>query len=178
MEESFLRAVYTLRSPGLDLFFVWLTKLGSWEFLFAFAAANAALLYRLHGRRESLFGFGIAPAVGAFNKLLKHLIGRPRPELAPWLEDASGFGMPSGHAMGSAAIYAFLAFLWGEMYPGSRKLLYPAAVLLPVAVSLSRLHLGVHWPTDVLAGMALGFGLAWIFLRFYRRPGDQNHPSA
>lgn len=170
MEEAILQSVYAFRSPGPDLFFVWVTKLGSWEFLFAFVAVNAAILYRLRGRREALFAFGIAPAVGVLNKLLKLLIGRPRPELAPWLEDASGFGMPSGHAMGSAAIYAFLAFLWGEMYPGSRKLLYPAAVLLPVAVSLSRLHLGVHWPGDVLVGMALGFGLAWIFLRFYRRP--------
>ncbi|WP_063821912.1 bifunctional DedA family/phosphatase PAP2 family protein [Pseudonocardia dioxanivorans] len=108
--------------------------------------------------------------------LVKHLLARPRPSLEPALTTASGFSFPSGHAGGTAAVYGAIALLAlgrphspprgarGRGSPGKRIGTWAVviAVVATTAVASSRVLLGVHYPSDVVAGVILG--LAWALL--------------
>lgn len=106
--------------------------------------------------------------------LVKSLVARPRPPAGTALGAYSGYAFPSGHTTNTtAAVGAATVLLWA--YRRVRVWTTAAAVLLIGAVGFSRLYLGVHWLTDVLAGYALGVGwLAVVVLLFHlveRRPG-------
>jgi undecaprenyl-diphosphatase len=92
---------------------------------------------------------------------VKDLLARPRPTLVDPVDHAAGYGFPSGHAAGSAAVYGALVLLvLPRAARWARALLLAAGTLLICAVAASRVLLGVHYPSDVAAGMALG--LAWV----------------
>lgn len=93
--------------------------------------------------------------------LVKGLVLRARPELVPHLVDASGYSFPSGHATSSAVVYLTLAALAGQVTRdrAARRYLLVVAVLLAGAIGCSRVYLGVHWPSDVIAGWS--FGTLW-----------------
>lgn len=93
--------------------------------------------------------------------VVKVLVARPRPALVDPVAHASGYSFPSGHAGGSAAVYGALALLGvAGVARWTRLMLMTAAALLVGAVAVSRVLLGVHYPSDVAAGVALG--LAWV----------------
>lgn len=96
------------------------------------------------------------------NAWIKDLIGRPRPEGDLWAAFAPGFGYPSGHSAQSAAAWMALAFVLAARWPARRRLVLGGAVAIVVAVGASRVILGVHSPTDVLAGWALGGAVALL----------------
>jgi undecaprenyl-diphosphatase len=93
---------------------------------------------------------------------LKELFHRPRPDNP--LVPASGFSFPSGHAMMSIAFYGAVAYLLGRNHPDSRPARFLAGVftLFILAIGISRVYLGVHYPSDVLAGFAAGG--AWLVI--------------
>jgi undecaprenyl-diphosphatase len=92
---------------------------------------------------------------------LKALIARPRPVLDGPVAHASGYSFPSGHAAGAAALYGSLVLLASPLLRRwARVLLWATGALLVAAVAASRVLLGVHYPSDVTAGVALG--LAWV----------------
>lgn len=108
----------------------------------------------------ALLAAAIAGAVGLYN-LVKHLVGRPRPPPAIWIGHFSGASFPSGHAAQSVACYATLALILAAGRPiRARLALYGAAALVVLVIGGSRIYLGAHWLTDVLAGYALG--TAWL----------------
>jgi len=97
--------------------------------------------------------------------VIKGLVLRARPELVPHLVDVSGYSFPSGHATSSAVVYLTLAALAGQVTAdrAARRYLLAVAVLLVGAIGCSRVYLGVHWPSDVLAGWSFGtlWALGW-----------------
>ncbi|MCU6454153.1 phosphatase PAP2 family protein [Sphingomonas sp. A2-49] len=97
--------------------------------------------------------------------LVKGQVLRARPDLVPHLVDAGGYSFPSGHATSSAVAYLTLAALAGQVTPDrvARRYLLVVAVLLVGAIGCSRVYLGVHWPSDVLAGWSFGtlWALGW-----------------
>lgn len=103
----------------------------------------------------------------------KLLFNRPRPELVDHLVDVRGLSFPSGHATNSAIIYLTLALLITQVVPGraTRRYIIAVAVFLTGIVGISRVYLGVHWPSDVLAGWSIGtcWALAWWFLGAWLR---------
>jgi undecaprenyl-diphosphatase len=104
------------------------------------------------------------------NSLLKQSFDRPRPELVAHLAEVHTASFPSGHAMLSAACYLTLGTLLAGVTPGRplKTYLMGAAILLTLVIGGSRVYLGVHWPTDVLAGWCLGAAWAmgcWLALR-------------
>lgn len=96
---------------------------------------------------------------------VRALVGRARPDLVPTLTTATGASYPSGHTAGSVATYGVVALLATTVLTraATRWVLGVAGVFV-AAVGASRVLLGVHFPTDVLGGMALG--VAWVALAF------------
>ena len=96
---------------------------------------------------------------------VKQLVERPRPPAALALSHASGFAFPSGHATDAAAVYGMLAVLLARSGRGAARVAaWAGAAALIALVGLSRLYLGVHWLSDVVAGA--GLGIAWLLAIF------------
>src|SRR6266513_2213386 len=135
-----------------------LSWLGSTAFIIP--AGLAIGLYFLTRHRDwwplTLLAATVAGAVGLYN-IVKALVGRPRPPAAIWIGHYTGAAFPSGHATQSAAFYAMLATVFGTGLSARRRaVLWSAAALVVLIVGASRIYLGAHWLTDVLAGYALG----------------------
>ncbi|MDR6789369.1 undecaprenyl-diphosphatase [Sphingomonas sp. BE138] len=95
----------------------------------------------------------------------KYWVGRPRPELVDHLVQVTGLSFPSGHATNSAIIYLTLAGLVAQVARGRvvRRYVLGLAAVLVGAIGISRVYLGVHWPSDVLAGWCAGTGWAALW---------------
>jgi undecaprenyl-diphosphatase len=106
-----------------------------------------------------------------FSHLLKWMFERPRPDLVPHATEVYTSSFPSGHAMMSALVYLTLGALLARLHSARRVKLYVLnlAILLTGFVGISRVYLGVHWPTDVLAGWSIGaaWALIWWMLALY-----------
>ncbi|TDM15412.1 phosphatase PAP2 family protein [Macrococcus bovicus] len=115
---------------------------------------------------EALF-FALAMMLsGALNPILKNIFDRERPTLLR-LIDITGFSFPSGHAMGSATFFGSIAFLVSRSESQYKPYIIGLAVFTVLMISSSRVYLGVHYPTDVIAGMLGGvicILLAQVFL--------------
>jgi undecaprenyl-diphosphatase len=109
---------------------------------------------------------------------LKQLVARPRPHLWLWLIPVSGFSFPSGHAFASATFYPLLARDVARRWPRARGLAFGLAVCFALFIGVGRLYLGVHWPSDVLAGWALGAGQTALGLRLLERRRTPPPPDA
>jgi undecaprenyl-diphosphatase len=122
-----------------------------------------AVGYLLVRRKAALALYvGLATGVGGLlNSLLKYGFVRDRPDIVPHLVEVSSASFPSGHAMNSATVYLTLAALLAraERNWRVRIFLLSAAVLVTILVGFSRAYLGVHWPTDIMAGWSVG--AAW-----------------
>ena len=95
------------------------------------------------------------------SEFLKHLYGRPRPDLVPHGSYVYSASFPSGHSTLSAATFLTLAMLISSLEPNraTKIMVFVLAFMLVFAIGFSRVYLGVHWPSDVLAGWCLG--AAW-----------------
>jgi undecaprenyl-diphosphatase len=95
------------------------------------------------------------------NNLLKLGFGRPRPQIFEWGTYASSSSFPSGHAMSSVIVYGTVAYLAARLQrrPASRLLTLGFAAVVILLICVSRLYLGVHYPSDIAAGLIIG--LAW-----------------
>ena len=95
----------------------------------------------------------------------KHIAARPRPEVVPHLVEVTSQSFPSGHSANSAIIYLTIATLLTQVTGADarRTYLFAVVVVLVTLIGVSRVYLGVHWPTDVLAGWSFGtlWALAW-----------------
>jgi membrane-associated phospholipid phosphatase len=108
------------------------------------------------------------------SNLLKLVFMRPRPPIADRLIEVTGDSFPSGHAANSAIVYLTLAALVTQVTPGraTRNTVLALAILLVGAVGTSRVYLGVHWPSDVLAGWSFGtlWAIGWWQIARQTRP--------
>ncbi len=124
------------------------------------------VIYLLLRRQKFLAAFIFITIWGGnlLGILLKNVFERPRPDLVSQGSIVSLSSFPSGHAMISAVTYLTLGALLAHMQPELRlkRYIMGIAILLTVLVGVSRVYLGVHWPTDVLAGWTVG--AAWALL--------------
>jgi undecaprenyl-diphosphatase len=190
-----LRVLQALRAPGDPHVLVgpqWLhvaaadvTALGSVTVLGLFVLLALALLLSL--RRWSEAVMVVAGAVGGveISQALKHLFLRERPEMVYRAVEAANPSFPSGHAMLSAVVFLTLGALAARFSDRRRvkALALGAAVLLSLLVGASRVYLGVHWTSDVLAGWSVGAAwamacwlAAWAWERWVR-PGSSIEPA-
>jgi undecaprenyl-diphosphatase len=123
------------------------------------------------------FVLGATSSGFALSAALKALFRRPRPEVVPHLMKAYTSSFPSGHSMMSAVVYLTLGVLLARLVRRRRLKVYflSLAVLLTVLVGVSRVYMGVHYPTDVLAGWTAGLVwavLCWLVQRALQRHGQ------
>lgn len=141
--------------------------------LFAIMTVVALLFLRL--RREATLLTATVVLAWIVNSGMKLLVGRPRPEIVPHLMEAGGNSFPSGHSFNAAVVYISIALAFAAISrrPSLRATVIAAAVAISMVIAWSRVWLGVHWPSDVIAGWLGGAG--WAFLAsalLYRSAGE------
>ena len=156
-------AVHGRATPAGLAIFSAITQLGSPVTLGVMAAVGGVVLW-LRRHRTMLVAWNSAFAGGlVLNELLKASVHRTRPEYGAAYLHGHSYSFPSGHAMGSAIAYGVLAHVLAAYWRpvrARRTLAYAAAIAIAALVGLSRVYLGVHYPSDVLGGWAAGG--AWL----------------
>lgn len=173
-DAPLLWKMHGLHSPGLDQFFTLLSKLGyEWFLIPADVLIVVALLWRKRWREASFVAISFVGSA-LLNLGSKQFFQRDRPSLWESIAPESTFSFPSGHAMGSMTLAVTVVLLaWNTRWR------WPVLVLAPafsVLVSVSRVYLGVHYPSDILAGWCAA--LVWVvgcFLVMFRRRRPWRH---
>jgi len=157
-DDAILLWLHAHSSPALNAFFLFVTQGGRALVVVPFCIGVLIYLW-LQGRRDDAIFFGVATFGAMFLTLAaKVFFGRDRPALWPSIAPEPTFSFPSGHAMGTMAVTATLLIL---LWP--TKWRWPSVVIGVVfvaLVALSRLYLGVHYPSDILAGWCAA--LVWV----------------
>nr|WSW57769.1 phosphatase PAP2 family protein [Streptomyces sp. NBC_00998] len=130
-----------------------------------YVCAVAAGLIAGRGTRGRVWAaagaLGFLLLVQAVRHAVLNGVARPRPPVADWAVPASGYAFPSGHATTSAIVAGLLAWTaWRTATAATARFCWALAACWAIAVGLSRIYLGVHWPTDVLGGWL--YALAWL----------------
>lgn len=171
LDSSIIAFVQGMESPAMTAIMKFFTFIGAGLPIVIIAVIIVIILYFVLGHRRELILFATAVLGSALlNVLLKLLFHRTRPDIHRLIE-VTGFSFPSGHAMAAFSLYATLIFLlWKHASTGyARALLILIGSAFIAAIGISRIYLGVHYPSDVIAGyLASGF---WVFLSIwlYRR---------
>ena len=161
-DEPILRWFETLQEPGLTQVMYALSVFGDVPSTLALSAVTLLAL-TIWLRSERLFFLVALGGASMIMLATKHILARPRPELFPdgaILYTTSTPSFPSGHATGSAAFYLTLYLLARHTIPKWSWLVGIVGAILTLSITASRLYLQVHYPSDVLAGLALGAG--WV----------------
>ncbi|SFP16772.1 undecaprenyl-diphosphatase [Mesorhizobium sp. NFR06] len=151
-----------------------ITALGSSAVLVLITSATIVYLLLIRRPSRALFMFVAVAGGQVVSSLLKLEVDRPRPDLVSHLVNETSLSFPSGHAMLSAVTYLTLGSLAARFLPdrSTKIFVLGLAVLITVLVGISRVYLGVHWPSDVLAGWCAGFAwamLCWLAARLLQR---------
>lgn len=148
-------------TPWLDRAALEVTVLGSGIAVVTVGVVAVVILALLQRRTYALLVAAGVAGAAIFNPILKVSFGRPRPQLFEWrVEYAEMASYPSGHTTSATALFLVLAYVIHRLASGRKAISYGAATvatLVPLCVGLSRIYLGVHYPTDVLASFATGF---------------------
>ena len=148
--------VYSIRNPALTEVLKVITYMGNWQTITLLCIV--LLLFR-----KTRLRYGVPVSAGAifvtiFNRIIKLIFKRPRPEESLHLIEEGGYSFTSGHSITSMVVFGLLIYLVRK-YVRNRKAanILTAALAVPwIFIGLSRIYMGVHFPSDVLAGWALG----------------------
>lgn len=178
-DRAILMALRDTANPSLPIGPAWLreaardvTSLGSFSILFIFVAIVVLYLLVKHRPRTAMLLVGSVLCGTLLSNTLKMLFNRARPDL-PGVPQVFTASFPSGHAALSAVVYLTLGLLLAQTETDRRTkgLIIGVAIFLTFVVGLSRVYIGVHFPTDVIAGWCLGIAWAigsWLLLDLWR----------
>jgi undecaprenyl-diphosphatase len=180
-DTKILRALRNADDPSRPIGPAWiepalldLTALGGATVLGLVVAVVVGFLL-LQGRRRTALAVAITSISGeVINAAMKHVFNRPRPDVVPHLREVFTTSFPSGHAMESAIVYLTLGAMLMRIARRRATKLYVLAVamLLTIVVGVSRVWLGVHYPTDVIGGWMIGFvwaSICWLAAQWFER---------
>jgi undecaprenyl-diphosphatase len=159
----------TVQRPGhlgIDRIAIFASLVGSdFPSMVVLALTGVGLLILL-GRRELALFLGVAASLRAIGPVLKVLIGSPRPtvEAVVIVAKSDGLGFPSGHALGAALFYGAVAIIAPQVVADRvvARAIQVAAAVAMVLIAISRVRLGVHWPSDVVGGLLLGLSIVCL----------------
>jgi undecaprenyl-diphosphatase len=160
-DEAVLRWIFTRHTPALDAAMIEITALGTGTVVLMIVCV-AALFLSLTKHKYSALLLLVATAGGlALDMVLKLRFDRPRPHVFAWGTNAVSSSFPSGHAMSATIVYSTVAYLAARLQrrQWARWVTMMIAIAVIALICFSRLYLGVHYPSDVLAGAVIG--LSW-----------------
>lgn len=163
--------------PDFERAAITLTYLGSGYVVFPVAAAGALFIGHKRNRAQAVLLVGAVLLERAAMNLLKSIVDRPRPAFNVYPVPTNGSAFPSGHSANSVTVYLLLAlFLAPARY---RRIAIWTAIVLCLFIGATRPILGVHWPSDVLAGWSLALLVIWFSISIANRAGllplEQQH---
>ena len=154
LDQGVMTLVQEHRSPTLDEVAVTLTIIGEFRNMLLFSALLVTLLLVMRQWRQAVFACATLLITALANTGTKQFFARVRPEILS--DPLTSYSMPSGHASGAFALFLTLAVLAGRGQPPRMRLTWLLVGCLPaLAIALSRVYLGAHWPTDITAGAML-----------------------
>ncbi len=160
LDRSLLLWIHQFANSQLDGVMLFVTALGDPGIVITVFISTIAWL-GMKRRYIDVIRFTIACTGGLLiNQVMKLFFAKPRPELWARLISEHSFSFPSGHAVGSMVVYGFIAYILARELPIYQKSIYVVASILIIAIGFSRLYLGVHYPTDIIAGY--GVGILWL----------------
>jgi undecaprenyl-diphosphatase len=146
------------QSPALDHWMLTFSAFGSPPLMIGMCVLMSSLLFFLNRRGDALFFLLSIGGAALLNVIAKNFFGRARPDLWVSIDPRADFSFPSGHAMGTMAIFAAIVMIvWDHRFRWPSAF---ACAMVVVGVGLSRVYLGVHYPSDVFCGWLASF--AWV----------------
>ena len=163
-DVAVLRFMEAQKTELLDRVAIEITFLGTGVIVLMIVAISGMFLWLTKHKHSALLLMVSTSGAILVNGLLKAGFDRPRPQVFEWGQHTVSSSFPSGHAMSAAAVYMTVAYLAARLQRRriSRALTLLAALIIVALIAASRLYLGVHYPTDVLAGVVIG--IAWAAL--------------
>jgi undecaprenyl-diphosphatase len=160
-DEAVLKFLAAHRTKLLDGAMLEITALGTGTVVLMIVGVSALFLSLTRHRYSALLLLVATGGGLALNMILKLFFDRPRPHVVTWGTNAVSSSFPSGHAMSATIVYSTVAYLAARLAKRrwERWIVMSLAAVVVILISASRLYLGVHYPSDVLAGAVVG--LAW-----------------
>ena len=170
VDQQVLLAVGALRSPGRTSVMQALSAVGAGEVEIPLALLLSVRLSMIRRKAEAA-GYAAATLSGwALYGVVKWVFQRPRPRVIARLSGAGWFSFPSGHATMAPLVFGLGVLIWSAPWPRRTRLaLLVLAGGLSLLIAFSRVYLGAHWPSDVLAGLLMGSGWAAIWVWWWER---------
>lgn len=181
-DESVLRWMGAHHSKLTDSLMLEITALGTGMVVMMIVLV-AGLFLMLTQHKYSALLLLVSTFGGlVLNTVLKMGFHRPRPQVIEWGTQAVSSSFPSGHAMSAAIVYSTVAYLAARLHRRlwARWAMMILALVLIVAISASRMYLGVHYPSDVVAGVVIGFawaGFCMATLEAIQRYAERRAPE-
>lgn len=164
IDNNLIKGVQQNISPQLTTFFKTITFLGAYQFYIFFSIV--IIIFMIIKKKKKyipIYLVGILASTG-INKLIKEFYKRERPT-EYFLVKQGGYSFPSGHTMVTTTVFLVLAYILSKEYPKKSKFIYFIAWIYILLMGISRIYLGVHWPTDIIGGI-VGGSIVFLLVTF------------
>lgn len=172
-DNNIYNFIISFKSKGLTSYFKFITRFANT--LFIIAVCLISLLPVFIKKYQSLYLVGLVIISTALNQILKHLIIRERPVDINLITE-KGYSFPSGHSMASVTLYGFIIFLIfkSKLNKKNKWISISLLTLLIISICISRIYLGVHHASDVIAGIMLSICLLILLIIYMKnKSGDK-----
>lgn len=165
-DDNVYNLIFSIRNNFFDTFFRTITKLGNATTILILIP----IFFLLLKEKDKLLLLIVNIVSITFNEVFKHIIRRPRPAHLRLIKQG-GFSYPSGHAMVSIALYGFLIYIVNKYIKNKylKITLITLLSLIIIGIGISRIYVGVHYPSDVLSGYVLSILLSIITINLYKK---------
>lgn len=167
-DMSIMNTIHNTHNDMVFMIMRTISFLGSGTFLIFIIIL--VIIYNLIKKNYYISKLLIGSTLGSYilNFILKAIINRTRP-LDFFLVEQGGLSFPSGHSMVATSMYLTIAYIISNKYKDKKVLSYSIAILIILLMGISRLFLGVHWPTDVIGGYIMGYLVYRIIVTSIKR---------